>query len=112
MDEAQRELGGVEARKLREALYGVRREQLGRAGPSVVSINGVVASLGVTEFMVDVTGIRKAKRLITYRGDLGTVLLSRDDPPADCYYCKALWGRGDEADVQRYIRAGVGAFLR
>jgi molybdopterin-synthase adenylyltransferase len=112
MDEALRELGGEEARKLREALYGIRREQLGRCGPSVVSINGVVASLGVTEFTVEVTGLRRAHRLITYRGEMGKVLVSQDEAQPDCYYCKSLWERRDEADVQRYIRADVGAFLR
>lgn len=110
MDEAQRELGVPEARKLREAIYGVNKDQLGRVGPSVVSINGVVASLVVTEFMVGVTGVRQAQRLITYRGDMAKVFVSQDLAQPDCYYCKAVWGRGDQADVQRYIRAGVGTF--
>jgi hypothetical protein len=112
MDEAQRELGGPDARKLRHAIYGVDKGELERVGPSVVSINGVVASLAVTEFMVGVTGIREPHRLITYRGDMGRVLLSQDAPRPDCFYCKAVWGQGDRADTQRYIRAGVGAFLR
>lgn len=112
MGEAQQELGGPEARKLREAIYGVERNYLGRAGPSVVSINGVVASLAVTEFMVGVTGIREPQRLIIYRGNMGRVLASDDVPKPDCFYCKGLWGQGDRADTRRYIRAGVGAFLR
>jgi len=112
MDEAQRELGGPDAGKLRQAIYGVDKDELGRAGPSVVSINGVVASLAVTEFMVGVTGIREPHKLITYRGEMGRVLLSQDVPTADCFYCKGVWGQGDRADTQRYIRSGVGAFLR
>lgn len=112
MREAQQELGGHEARKLREAIYGIKKDQLGRVGPSVVSINGVVASLGVTEFMLGITGVREMLRLITYRGDVGKVLVSQDSPQPDCYYCKAIWDRGDEVDVRRYIRAGVGTFLR
>ena len=82
------------------------------AGPSVVSINGVVASLAVTEFMLRVTGIREPNRLLTYHGRTGKVTVSTDEPVPDCYYCKGLWGTGDRADVQRYIREGVGAFLR
>jgi hypothetical protein len=112
MEEAQRELGGPNARRLRNAIYGIQKDHLGRSGPSVVSINGTVASLGMTEFMVGVTGVREMLPLITYRGESGKVLVSRDSPQADCYYCKGIWGRADDADVHRYIRAGVGAFLR
>lgn len=112
MDEARRKLGGPEARKLRGVIYGVEKQQLGRAGPSVVSINGVVASLAVTEFMVGATGIREPNRLTIYRGNMGRVLVSDDAPKPDCFYCKSVWGQGERADTQRYIREGVGAFLR
>lgn len=112
IDEAQRELGGPEARRLREAIYGVEVTELGRTGPSVVSINGVVASLAVTEFMLGIARIREPKRVLTYRGDLGKVFVSQDEPEEDCYYCREIWGRRDEADVQRYLRSNLGAFLR
>ena len=110
--EAQAELAGVGDRRNRNALYGVQREVLGRSGPSVVSINGVVASLGITEFMVGVSRLRAPQRVLTYRGHVGTVGISRDEPAPDCYYCKGIRGRRDAADVQRYVRAGVDAFLR
>jgi molybdopterin/thiamine biosynthesis adenylyltransferase len=110
--EAQRELEGPEARKVREAIYGVEKRHLGRTGPSVVSVNGVVASLAVTEFIVGVTGIRESNRLIIYRANMGKVLVSVDVPKPDCFYCKGVWGQLDRADTQRYIRVGVGAFLR
>jgi molybdopterin/thiamine biosynthesis adenylyltransferase len=112
MDEAQRELGGPEARRLHQAIYGVRATDLNKTGPSVVSINGAVASLGVTEFLLEVTGIRAARRLLTYRADLGKVLVSKDEPRSDCYYCKGIWGSRGGADVERYLRSDVGAFLR
>jgi molybdopterin/thiamine biosynthesis adenylyltransferase len=112
VQEAQQELGGPDAQKLREAIYGIKKDELGRVGPSVVSINGVVASLGVTEFVLGISGIRKILPLITYRGDMGKALVSKDSPQSDCYYCKAVWGRGHKADVQRYIRAGIGIYLR
>jgi molybdopterin/thiamine biosynthesis adenylyltransferase len=112
ISEAQQELGGPEARELREAIYGVEKKYLGMVGPSVVSINGVVASLAVTEFVVGITGIREPQRLVIYRGDMGRVLVSLDEPTPDCFYCKAVWGQGDSADVRRYIRGGVGTFLR
>lgn len=54
--EAQADLAGEAERVDRETLYGIEKGELDRSGPSVVSINGVVASLGVTEFMLAVTG--------------------------------------------------------
>ena len=111
-DEAQRELEDPEARKNREAIYGIDRAELNEIGPSVVSINGVVASLGVTEFMLGVTGIRSPKQYLMYRGHMGR-LTEPDGPPApDCYYCKGIRGLGSAADVEKYIRAGVGHYLR
>ena len=112
MAEAQRELEGPEARKAREAIYGIDKEHLGRTGPSVVSINGVVASLAVTEFIVGATGIRRSNRLMTYRAEMGKVFVSGDEPEPDCFYCKGVWGQRGRADTERYIRGGVGAFLR
>ena len=111
MAEAQADLAGPDARQDRDAMYGVDRGVLGRSGPSVVSINGVVASVAVTEFMVAVTGIRAPTRVLTYYGHMGR-LTKPAEPQSDCYYCGSIHGRGAAADVHRYIREGVGAFLR
>lgn len=92
-------------------IYGLQMDALRRIGPSVVSLNGVVASLAVTEFMVMVTGIRDPKRHLTYRGDLGWVTENTDPPMPDCYYCKAVYGRGEEAVMERYLRAELATFL-
>jgi hypothetical protein len=110
--EAQMELSGPQAKRDHDEIYGIHRSLLGRAGPSVVSINGVVASLGVTEFIATVTGLRVPNKLVTYYGQRGIVTVNRDEPFPDCYYCKVVRGRGANADVERYIRAGVGAWLR
>jgi molybdopterin/thiamine biosynthesis adenylyltransferase len=110
--QAEAELAGPEERRRRAEIYGVPRELLDNIGPSVVSINGVVASLAVTEFMLAVTGVRPPNRLLTYQGRTGKVTVSVDEPAKDCYYCKGLRGKGDGADVQRYLRERVGAFLR
>ncbi len=90
----------------------MKRGALARSGPSVVSINGVVASLGVTEFMVTVTGLRPLKKLLFYYGHGGTVRLRNDEPFPDCYCCKGIRGLRERADVERYIRQGVGRWLR
>lgn len=105
--EAGRELGGQAEQRNRDKIYGVNKDILGDAGPSIVSVNGVIASLAVTEFMVAVTGLRPAKRLLTYYGATGKVTVSLDTPHPDCYYCKGLWGRGPDADVERYIRRAL-----
>ena len=112
LEEAQADLAGPDGRRNRDAIYGVPRENLDRTGPSVISINGVVASLGVTEFMVAVTGIRSPKPVMTYHGHTGKVTVSTDEPLQNCYYCKGIRGKGDSLDVQHYIREGVGKFLR
>ena len=106
------ELAGPEERRRLADIYGIPRNLLDAAGPSVVSINGVVASLAVTEFMLGVTGLRVPNRLLTYHGRTGKVTVSTDEPAPDCYYCKGLWGRGDHADVERYVRDGIGQYLR
>lgn len=110
--EAQTDLANPDARRDRDALYGVDRAALGRSGPSVVSINGVVASLGVTEFMLAVTGVRPSKRVITYYGHMGRLTSPAGPPDPDCHYCKNVRGRGAAADVHRYLREGVGTYLR
>ena len=78
-------------RKADERIYGVARGALRGPGPSVVSVNGVVASLAVIEFMVHVTGLRAPAAQLTYHADLGTVTKSLDRPAEGCYYCEGLW---------------------
>ena len=92
------------------AIYGVPLEELDETGPSVVSINGVVASLGVTEFMLVVAGVKDApRRLTTYRANMGIVTLPPVNAPPDCYYCSGLRGKGDAAGVDRYLPQEVQA---
>lgn len=113
IEEARVDLSGPAAQRDQDVLYGVPREALDHTGPSVVSINGVVASLAVTEFMLAVTGVRPPKRVITYYGHMGRVAGPRSEAPdQNCYYCKSIRGRGDRAEVQRYIREDVDSFLR
>lgn len=111
-ERAAMDLVDPEERQRLADVYGIPSDLLSATGPSVVSINGVVASLAVTEFMVGVTGLRVPRLLLTYYGHTGKVTESTDDPQPDCYYCRGIRGRGAEADVQRYVRAGIGSFLR
>lgn len=92
-----------EARDDRRKIYGLPVEGQQDSGPSVVTLNGVVASLATTEFMVQVTGIRQARRLVNYHGDSSKVTVATDEPIADCYYCKYVYGMGQKANVERYL---------
>lgn len=74
-----------------ERIYGVGRVLLNGGGPSVVSVNGVVASLAATEFLAFITGLRNPIPQLNYRGELGVV--TKGEPPSSeqCYYCGDLW---------------------
>lgn len=80
----------AEQRVVDDRIYGIERSALDGTGPAVVALNGVVASLAVMEWMVWVTGLREPRGLLEYRGGVGTVFASADEPAPDCYYC-GLW---------------------
>ena len=103
--EARNDPESGKARKDRANLYGITKDQLAEAGPSVVSINGVIASLAVTEFAVTVSGLRRPHTLLTYRADLGRVTLNTDRPLINCYYCKGIYGTAEQAEINRYLLA-------
>ncbi len=109
--QARTDLETPEARLNRDAIYGVPLNALDRAGPAVVSINGVVASLAVSEFMLGVTGIRPPKRLCKYRGNRGIVTVN-GEPAPDCYYCKGIRGKGHAAGVQKYLMVAKSNVIR
>jgi hypothetical protein len=79
-----------EQRDVDNRLYGVARDVLDATGPAVVSLNGIVASLGVMEWMVWITGLREPRPLLEYRGGAGVVFGNTDAPVEGCYYC-GLW---------------------
>ena len=81
-----------EQRAADDKIYGIERNALADSGPSVVSVNGVVASLAVTEFMVWRTGLREPAGYLNYRGDRGTVGSRADPKRTYCHYCMTLWG--------------------
>jgi hypothetical protein len=91
-DEIARDRMSPDQRDTGRRIYGVDRGALAGTGPAIVSVNGVVASLGVTEFMVKVTGLREPASQLTYRGDRGIVTRSLDQADPGCYYCTRLWG--------------------
>jgi hypothetical protein len=103
-DAVSRYLSSDEERARRDAIYGVRKDVLREAGPSVSTINGVIAALAATEFMVGVTGMRDPTRWLEYRGQISKVIVNTDNPTTTCYYCQGIRGKPDTADVDRYLR--------
>lgn len=77
----------AEQRAEDDRIYGVSRSLLNGTGPAVVSINGVVASLAVTEFMAWATGLRNPYVHLSYRGDLARVTMNKEVTGTSCYYC-------------------------
>lgn len=103
-DQAGRDLSSDTEAHDRLAIYGVDENDLAGAGPAVVSLNGVVASLGVTEFMVWASGLRDPANLLRYHGDRGIVTTVVDSPRANCHYCGSLRGRRTDVMIARFIR--------
>jgi hypothetical protein len=93
-----------EQREREDEIYGIAKGALERKGPSVSPVNGVIAALAATEFMVAVTGLRAPTRLQEYRGWQSKVVVVADEPQPDCPICAGLWGKPAEADVERYLR--------
>jgi hypothetical protein len=69
-----------EQREAHERIYGVERGAVAGTGPMVVSVNGVVASLAVTEFTVFATGMPAPAAQIICRGETPVVRRVVDEP--------------------------------
>jgi len=97
LDQKELWLSGATSDQRREdqKIYGISRDVLAGIGPAVVSVNGVVASLAVTEFLAFVTGLRAPQPHLNYRGELGIV--TRGERPAveTCYYCGDQWNASE-----------------
>jgi molybdopterin/thiamine biosynthesis adenylyltransferase len=100
----RRYLETAEQREREDNIYGIDRGALEAKGPSVSPVNGVVASLAATEFMVAVTGLRAPTRLQEYRGWESKVVKITDSPRPDCLFCTGIRGNPAEADVERYLK--------
>lgn len=101
MDVAKEELESPDQREARRRHgYGTREAA---PAPAVVNLNGVVANLGVTEFMVMVTGLREPRRHLIYYADRGVVNDRQDARRADCYTCGYLIGKREAANLKRFV---------
>ncbi|GAB3047143.1 hypothetical protein GCM10027053_01190 [Intrasporangium mesophilum] len=71
----------------RNKMYGLDGDDLGGSGPSVVTINGVVASLSCTEALMFLTGLREPTRQVTYIGNTSTVRRNTSLGHPECLFC-------------------------
>lgn len=103
IEEIRRDLQTDAEAREDKAIYGVHRSALNGSGPSVVSINGIIASYAVNEFMVYVTGIQEPKEFLIYDGTLSIVKNNKDAREKNCYYCTDVKGMKGQANIERYI---------
>lgn len=97
-------LESAEQTQFRKDVYGQRVADHQETGPAVVSLNGVLASLGVSEILVGLTGIRKPRRKLEYRGTLGVVVdMAADWNPATCRICTRVANTGDVSEFQGFV---------
>jgi len=85
-------------------VYGVEKESLAiGSGPSVVDLNGIIASLGVQEFKLLITDPQNSSRYLNYRGHLKTISKVQVNESKNCYCC-SLYNKKVEANVLRYLK--------
>jgi hypothetical protein len=101
MEIAKEELETEETRDLRRR-HGYGAGEVAPA-PAVVNLNGVAANLALTEFMVMVTGLRDPRRFLVYHADRGVVNDRQDARRPSCYTCGYLVGKGEAANIGRYV---------
>jgi len=85
-------------------VYGVDKASLAiGSGPSVVDLNGIVASLGVQEFKLYLTDPESQSRYLNYRGHLKSISKVNVGKAAGCYCC-SQFNKRDAASVSRYLK--------
>jgi molybdopterin/thiamine biosynthesis adenylyltransferase len=100
VEAAKVDLESASVRAARDAHgYGIAHAAV---APSVVSLNGVIANIAATEFMVAATGLRSPITKSTYKGMRGVVQVSLDKRREGCINCEYIVGRGDLAEIMRY----------
>lgn len=100
MEVAKAQLESEAVRQLREEHgYGLGPDV---TSPAVVSLNGIVANIAVTEFLMHVSRLRDPFRKSTYKGMRGIVQVSRDTRRSGCFNCEYIVGKNESANIYRY----------
>jgi len=74
--------------------------------PSVISLDGTVASVAVTEFLALITGFRPAKTYTFYDMLEQSMVQRLVKPDPKCVAC-SIRGLGDESNIERYAQTQV-----
>ena len=101
MEAAKQELEPETARAVRR-VHGYGLGEQGKAA-SVVSLNGIVANLAVTEFLAMITGLREVHRYVVYYGMRSNVKVRTNLRRENCFICIALANSRERANIFRYI---------
>lgn len=105
-DEASRDLATEGEMANRRELYGVDSSLLRDSGPSVAPLNGVVASAGMLELMVRLTGLRKPQTHLNFNGNTGKLSVRLNRRKERCYFCDGLFPGGHDYDVGELLNCG------
>jgi molybdopterin-synthase adenylyltransferase len=91
-EEVRRDMMTAFERKLDPYIQGIREP-----APSVISLNGTIASLAVTMFMAYVTGVPSTARYLVYNATSSTLRSVQSSANSECYICarSGAFGRGD-----------------
>lgn len=101
--EVRRYLANEQQLENEAKVYGVDKSSLTiGSGPSVVDLNGIIASLGVQEFKLQITDPKFQSRYLNYRGHLKTISKVEVTQNKNCYCC-GLFKKGFSANVSRYL---------
>ena len=84
-------------------IYGLDKNDFKETGPSVISINGIIASFAVTEFIMWATNMQKPKTVLTYRGKQSIVTINNERQNSDWYYCNDIRGKQQASGVYRFL---------
>lgn len=101
-NEVQINLESKVQEKEREKIYGINTSALNKSGPSVVMLNGLLASAAVIEFVAHITDFRNPNSHLIYRGGLSTFTKDNDHKTTDCYYCEHVYANKASIDLDKY----------
>jgi molybdopterin/thiamine biosynthesis adenylyltransferase len=74
------------------------------SAPAVVSLNGTLANIAVTEFALWRSGLREPHRHITHYGFRGKTAVREDTQRKQgCYTCEYLLGSPERANLSRFL---------
>ncbi|MBI3995342.1 MAG: ThiF family adenylyltransferase [Nitrospirae bacterium] len=97
--EASNDLAPLEELEMRKKLGYVSGEEV--LSPSVISLNGTIASIACTEFIAMVTGMRSAREFTFYDMFEQRIVPRILKPDPKCFHC-SLKAIGDKTNIHRY----------